>query len=113
MRLLGRMDIWYFGSATGALATGFLRAAFGAKGADFYFSAWPIYAKIGLFLAIAALSIKPTMTFIRWKRMYERDPAWKVPADEQAAMRKLVFIEVHLAALIPVFAVVMSRGLGH
>jgi uncharacterized membrane protein len=36
-----------------------------------------------------------------------------VPAAEQAATRRLVFIEVHLAALIPVFAVIMSRGLGH
>ena len=112
VRLLGRMDIWYFSSAITALVTGFLRAAFGAKGGDFYFNAWPIYVKIALFLAVAVISIKPTMTFIRWKRAYEHDPAWQVPAAEQAAMRKLVFAEVHLAALIPVFAVIMSRGLG-
>jgi putative membrane protein len=113
VRLLGRMDIWYFSSAMATLVTGFLRATVGAKGADFYFNAWPIYAKIGLFLAVAVVSVKPTMTFIRWKRMYERDAAWQVPAGEQAAMRRLVMVEVHLAALIPVFAVIMSRGLGH
>jgi putative membrane protein len=113
VRLLGRMDIWYFSSAMAALATGFLRATVGAKGADFYFNAWPIYAKIALFLAIGLISVKPTMTFIRWKRMYERDAAWQVPAAEQAAMRRLIMVEVHLAALIPVFAVIMSRGLGH
>jgi uncharacterized membrane protein len=45
--------------------------------------------------------------------MYERDPAWHLPAHEQAAMRKLIFVEVHLAAMIPVFAVIMSRGLGN
>ena len=113
VRLIGRMDLWYFGSAIGALATGFLRAAFGAKGGDFYFGAWPIYVKIGLFFVIAALSIKPTMTFIRWRRTMEAQPAWQVPAADQAAMRKIIMIEVHLAALIPVFAVIMSRGLGH
>jgi putative membrane protein len=113
VRLLGRMDIWYFSSAMAALATGFLRATVGAKGADFYFNAWPIYAKIALFLAIGLISVKPTMTFIRWKRMYERDAAWQVPSGEQAAMRRLIMVEVHLAALIPVFAVIMSRGLGH
>ena len=113
VRLIGRMDLWYFGSAIAALVTGFLRAAAGAKGGDFYFGAWPIYVKIGLFFLIAALSIKPTMTFIRWRRTMEAEPAWQVPPAEQAAMRKLVFIEVHLAALIPVFAVIMSRGLGH
>lgn len=113
VRLLGRMDIWYFSSAMATLVTGFLRATVGAKGADFYFNAWPIYAKIGLFLAVAVVSVKPTMTFIRWKRMYERDAAWQVPVDEQAAMRRLIMVEVHLAALIPIFAVIMSRGLGH
>jgi putative membrane protein len=113
VRLLGRMDIWYFSSAIAALITGFLRATVGAKGADFYFNAWPIYVKIGLFLAVGLISVKPTMTFIRWKRMYERDAAWQVPALEQASMRRLVMVEVHLAALIPVFAVIMSRGLGH
>jgi putative membrane protein len=112
VRLLGRMDIWYFGSAMAVLATGFLRAIFGAKGPDFYFGSWPIYAKLGLFLAIGMISIKPTIAFIRWKRMYERDAAWQVPQAEQAAMRRIVMIEVHLAALIPVFAVIMSRGLG-
>jgi putative membrane protein len=65
VRLLGRMDIWYFSSAIAALVTGFLRATLGAKGADFYFNAWPIYAKIALFLAVGLISVKPTMTFIR------------------------------------------------
>lgn len=113
VRLLGRMDIWYFGSAIAVLATGFLRATLGAKGADFYFNAWPIYAKIGLFIAVGVISVKPTLTFIQWRRMFEKDPAWKVPATGQAGVRKLIMIEVHLAALIPVFAVIMARGLGH
>ena len=113
VRLMGRTDLWYFGSAFAVLVTGFLRAVLGAKGADFYFNSWPIYAKIALFLAVAVISVKPTMTFIRWKRMYERDAAWQVPAGEQVAMRRLIMVEVHLAALIPVFAVIMSRGLGH
>ena len=113
VRLIGRTDLWYFGSAFAVLVTGFLRAVLGAKGADFYFNSWPIYAKIVLFLAVGIISIKPTMTFIQWRRMFEREKSWQVPAGEQASIRKLVMIEVHLAALIPVFAVIMSRGLGH
>ena len=113
VRLLGRMDLWYFGSAIAALATGFLRATLGAKGADFYFNAWPIYAKLVLFIAIGVISVKPTLMFIQWRRAFEKDASWRVPADEQARVRRLMMIEVHLAALIPVFAVIMSRGLGH
>jgi putative membrane protein len=113
VRLLGRLDLGYFGSAIAALATGFLRATLGAKGADFYFNSWPIYAKIVLFIAVGVISVKPTLTFIQWRRAFEKDAAWRVPADEQAGIRRLMMIEVHLAALIPVFAVIMSRGLGH
>jgi putative membrane protein len=111
IRLLGRMDIWYFGAAAAVLASGFLRAVFGAKGADFYFNAWPIYAKIGLFLLVGIISVTPTLTYIRWRRMLDHDPAWKVPEAEQKKTRRLVMIEVHIAALIPVVAVIMSRGL--
>jgi len=112
VRLIGRTDLWYFGSAFAVLITGFLRATMGAKGADFYFDSWAIYAKLALFLAIGVISVKPTMTFIRWRRMFERDAAWQVPAGEQAAMRKLVVLEAHLAAIIPFIAVMMARGLG-
>ena len=113
IRLLGRVDIGYAISAVLALLTGMLRLGFGAKGADFHLNNWPVYAKVGLFLAVGLLSIKPTLEFIKWRRALEHDPAWQLPAAEQAAMRRIVMIEVHLAALIPVFAVMMARGLGY
>ncbi|MGE5615466.1 MAG: DUF2214 family protein [Bacillota bacterium] len=112
VRLLGRVDLWYFGSAIGALVTGLLRLTLGAKGADFYLTAWPIYVKLGLFLAVALLSVQPTLTFIRWRRAFEADAAWRVGEAERARVRRWLMIEVHLAALIPAVAVIMSRGLG-
>ena len=112
IRLLGRVDLWYFGSAIAALATGFLRLVFGAKGADFYLSAWPIYVKFGLFLAVAVISVQPTLTYVRWRRALDHDAGWRVPDGERARMRRYLMMEVHLAALIPLFAVIMSRGLG-
>ena len=112
VRRLGRIDLIYFGAAMAVLATGFLRALFGMKGADYYFSWWPIYAKLGTFVLIALVSVGPTLAFIRWRRMLERDPAWKVPPEEQKKVRRFVMIELHLAALVPVFAVIMSRGIG-
>jgi putative membrane protein len=112
IRLLGRIDLWYFGAAIAVLVTGFLRVVFGAKGPDFYLDSWPIYVKIGLFVAIAAISISPTLTFIRWRRALDRDPNWQVPVEEQLKVKRFILIEVHLAALIPFFAVIMARGLG-
>lgn len=113
VRTLGRMDLWYFGSAIVVLATGFLRATLGAKGPDFYFNAWPVYAKIALFITVGVLSVKPTLMFVAWRRAYERDATWQVPAAEQATVRRILLAQIHVAALIPVFAVIMSRGLGH
>jgi putative membrane protein len=111
IRLLGRLDLIYAGSSVAVLVTGLLRAIYGAKGPDFYFNAWPVYAKIGLFLAVGIVSIKPTLVFIQWKRALDHDPAWQVPTEEHRRIRRLITIEVHLATLIPLIAVIMSRGL--
>lgn len=113
VRLLGRMDLWYFGSAVAAFATGLLRLVFGAKGAEFYLGSWPFYGKMLLFVVVGAISVKPTMTFIAWRRAFEADPAWSVPDAARKAARRHLMVQAHLAALIPVFAVMMSRGLGH
>jgi putative membrane protein len=112
VRILGRVDLWFFGSAIAALATGFMRLVWGAKGPDFYLSSWPLYVKLALFVAVGIVSVGPTLRFIRWRRMFERDPAWKVPDEERRLVRRLVMVEVHLAAFLPLAAVIMSRGLG-
>jgi putative membrane protein len=112
IRRIARADIVYFIAAMLVLATGLLRLFFGAKGPEYYLQWWPIYAKIGTFTVIGVLSVIPTLAFLRWKRAVMLDPAWKVPPGEQRNMRRIIMIELHLAALIPVFAVIMSRGLG-
>ena len=112
IRNLGRVDLWYFGSAIAALVTGGLRLVFGAKGPDFYLSAWPIYTKVGLFLVVAVISIQPTLTFIRWRQALGHDPNWRVDDMERSRMRRYLMMEVHVAALIPLVAVIMARGLG-
>ena len=112
VRLLGRIDMWFGLASLLVLVTGFARLGFGAKGGDFYLSSWPIYVKIGLFLVVGLISIYPTLAFLRWRKSLDHDAGWKVPDDEQRKYRKLVMAEVHLAALIPVFAVIMSRGIG-
>lgn len=112
VRRLAKVDVAYFLSAMAALVTGGLRLMLGAKGPDFYFNHWPFYVKFGLFVAVGVISIQPTLAFTRWKRTFDHDPSWSVPDAERARVRRLMLVEVHLAAMIPVFAVVMSRGLG-
>jgi putative membrane protein len=111
VRRLGKIDTIYGGMAVAVLVTGFLRLVYGAKGADFYLQSWPVYVKVGLFLLVGIISVTPTLAFVRWRRHLDHDPAWRVPAVEQLRMRRLITIELALAGMIPVFAVIMSRGL--
>ena len=112
IRLIGRTDLWYFGAAMAALLTGLLRLGLGAKGADFYLQSWPFYVKVALFVIVGLTSVYPTLAYVRWRRALDHEPAWLPSAEEQRSIRRLVMAEIHLAALIPVFAVIMSRGLG-
>jgi len=113
VRRLGKVDIAVFLSAMTALVTGGLRLVWGAKGPDFYLNSWPFYVKVGIFFAIAAISVKPTLRFIHWRRMLEKGEGWSVPEAERRSVRRILVLEMHLAAMMPVFAVVMSRGLGN
>ena len=65
------------------------------------------WTKMALYVIIAALSIKPTRTFMRWKR------AGAAPTrDEIAGARRIIHVELGLLALMPLLAVLMARGLG-
>ena len=112
IRQLARVDAWYAGAALAVLGTGLARVIWGAKGSAFYLGDWVFYAKVALFVAVGLISIKPTLAFLRWRKSLESDPAWTVPDAERNAMRGWLMIEIHIAAMIPVFAVIMARGLG-
>jgi putative membrane protein len=101
-----------FGASAGAvLVTGALRATLGAKGWAFYAHNPAFHAKIGLFVLVALISIAPTLMFLRWRKARRGDPSFAVDAAQWKKARVLVMIELHLLALIPLAAVIMSRGL--
>jgi putative membrane protein len=102
-----------FGIAAGAvLVTGALRAVYGIKGWTFYAHNFAFHVKIGLFVLVALISIAPTLRFMRWRKARRQDAAFRVSEAEWKSARRLVMIELHLVALIPLAAVIMSRGLG-
>jgi putative membrane protein len=111
VRLLARMDLWYGLSSLAAGTLGFSRAIWGAKGWAFYSASGVFWTKVALFALVVALSVPPTRAFMRWRRRVQADGSFVVPETERARMRRYLMVEVHLAALIPVLAVVMSRGL--
>lgn len=102
-----------FGMVAGLVfATGAARAIFGLKGWSFYAHNPVFHLKVGLFVLTALISIAPTLSFLRWRKASRRDAAYHVPETEWRRARRFVLIELHLLALIPLAAVIMSRGLG-
>lgn len=105
---LARIDIIYAIAAALVLATGLLRVYLGVKGSDWYWSQWLLHAKIGLFVLIALISIKPTLAFRRWVKALRATGA--LPgADEVRNVRRWVMMQAHLIALIPLLAVFLAR----
>jgi len=104
-------DAWFGAMAGLVLVTGALRAAFGAKGWAFYAHNPAFHVKVTLFVIVGLISIAPTRQFLRWRKARRADAAFRVSDAEWTRARRFLMIELHLIALIPLFAVIMSRGL--
>jgi putative membrane protein len=112
VRLLGRFDAVYGGLALAILAVGFARVWFGAKGPDFYLHNPVFWAKIGAFLVVGLVSIRPTLRILAWQKAVRTNAAFVPPAQEIGSLRRQLLVEIHVFALIPVFAAAMARGIG-
>ena len=110
LRRLARADIGYAIAAVAVIATGASRAALGAKPWAFYATNPTFHVKLGLFVLVGILSIWPTMAFLRWRKA-ATDPNFRVPEPEWRRIKRFVMMELHGLALIPIFAVLMSRGI--
>jgi putative membrane protein len=106
---LARVDMIYAASAVLVLLTGVARTVWGLKGAGWYWSQPLLHIKFTLFVVIGLLSIKPTLTFIRWKKALTANGT--LPAEaEVRSTRRLVMVQAHLMLLIPLAAVMLARG---
>jgi putative membrane protein len=113
VRLLGRFDAAYGVMALAILIVGFLRVKYGAKGAEFYMHNPMFWAKIAAFAAVGLISIKPTLRILAWQKRAKADAAFVPALDEVSALRRTMLLEIHVFALIPIFAAMMARGVGY
>lgn len=109
VRRLARVDMIYGIAALAVLVTGLVRTWLGMKGMDWYWHQPLLHVKVTLFVAVGLLSIKPTLTFARWRRQLDASGALPT-ADEVRATRRVVMIEAHLLAVIPLLATLLARG---
>ena len=112
IRQLARIDLFYMIAAILALGSGAARVVWFGKGAAFYLHNPVFYVKLALFVAVGLISIPPTLQFQRWLRGAKAGTV-NVAAEYQVQrVRRLVFVELVLFALIPLMATFMARGIG-
>lgn len=111
-RLLLRIDLFYGISSVGVILAGLARVFWGAKGAEFYGAQPFFWAKMAVFAIIGVISALPTRAFMRWTKQAGQDAAFAVGEADVKRVRRLVMIELHLLALVPLFAALMARAIG-
>lgn len=113
VRLLGRFDAAYGLLSLAILAVGAARVWHGAKGPNFYLHNPMFWAKIAAFGAVGLLSIRPTMRIAAWQKRLKADAAFVPQQEDITKLRRFMLAEIHVFALIPIFAVAMTRGVGY
>ncbi|VTU36913.1 DUF2214 family protein [Variovorax sp. RA8] len=108
---IARVDMVYGIAAIAVLLSGLARTWWGIKGTAWYWTNPLLHVKLGLFIIVGVLSIFPTLTYFRWRKAV-RASGTLPDAAEIKKTRKLVMIQAHLIALIPLVAVFLARGFG-
>jgi putative membrane protein len=111
-RLLLRVDLFYGASAVLLILIGVSRVIWGAKGWEYYQAQPFFWAKMAMFAIIGIISIAPTRAFMRWAKAFGADAAFTPLEAQVKGLRRYVMIEVHLVALLLLFASLMARGIG-
>jgi putative membrane protein len=70
------------------------------------------WAKIAAFAAVGLFKFRPTQRLHPWEKLANAGSALIPPLDEVGALRRQMLLEIHVFALIPIFAAMMARGIG-
>jgi putative membrane protein len=104
---MSTVDLVFGLSALSTLTAGLLMWFYYGKGAAFYMKNPVFHSKLGLFLIVGLISILPTMFFLK-HRKGDQDQTVSVPDLVVWIVRS----ELALALVIPLFAVLMAKGIG-
>lgn len=99
------------GASAGILfAVGLLRVFFFEKGADYYFHSHAFLTKFSVFIAVALLSIIPTVEFLSWRRTLKKGQVPAVSEQKLRFIRKIIHGELAAIVIVLLCAAIMARG---
>lgn len=105
-------DRWYGIFAAAITVIGMLRVYYFEKGKAYYF-ANPFYrGKMWLFIIVGALSIYPTIHFMRWRPQTRQGLPPVITERDHKLVRRLLLAEMVALAGMALCASMMARGIG-
>ncbi|MFN8831671.1 MAG: DUF2214 family protein [Labrys sp. (in: a-proteobacteria)] len=111
-RLVAKVDGYYGLVSVLVLIAGICRVMFGANGYEYYVANTMFWLKMASFVVMGLLSLPPTLAFLRWRRAMDRAEMTDPPAAEVVTVRRWMLAEVHVLAVIAVFAAALGRSYG-
>jgi putative membrane protein len=92
------------------LVTGLLRAFAGLdKGSAFYLQSHGFYLKMGLFLAVVILEVRPMLTFMKWRQAHRRGA--RIDTSSARSLFQVSHIQMSIVVAMVFVASAMARGL--
>jgi putative membrane protein len=92
------------------LVVGLLRVFYFEKGADYYFHSHAFLTKLSVFIAVALLSIIPTVEFLSWRKDVRKGQVPAVTEQKLRFLRKVIHGELIAVVIILLCAAIMARG---
>ncbi len=105
-------DIIYGIAGVALLVSGIYRVTKYGQSADFYTDNPIFWIKISLFIIVGLISLYPTVTYVLWAIPLSKGELPKVSERLVKRLYLLINIEIIGFSLIPLFATLMSRGIG-
>jgi putative membrane protein len=97
-------------SAGFLLAIGLLRVFFFEKGAAYYFHSPAFMTKFSVFIAVALLSIVPTIELLSWRKPVKAGELPVVSERKLRIVRNVIHGELGAVVIIVLCAAIMARG---
>jgi putative membrane protein len=104
------VDRWYGILAGLVILSGVLRVIYSPKTAAYFMHNPIFWTKMTLFVAVALLSIPPTMHFLRIATTAQPDGTVRVERGAYVRTRTLLTLQGCLFLFIPLMAALMARG---
>ena len=99
------------GAAAGLLfVVGLCRVFFFEKGAEYYFHSHAFMTKLSVFIAVAVLSVAPTLEFLSWRKALKAGQVPSVDAKKLRFIKTIVHGELAAIVIIVLCAAIMARG---